>query len=90
MVRLKSLKSLRTLNHGFSGIVCFQGLKRHFVSPFSPAPHFRSDIPAFGGNDKASSRDTSEPLFRDEWSSLFDHPHHSTNFLEEENYPILS
>jgi hypothetical protein len=44
---------------------------------------------AFRGNDKARSRDTSEPLFRDEWPSLFDHPHHSTNFLEREYISIF-
>jgi len=72
------------------GLFVFNGLNaisfRRFLLPRTSGPM----IPAFGGSDKASSRDTSEPLFRDEWPSLFDHPHHSTNFLEEENYPPLS
>jgi hypothetical protein len=59
----------------FVGLFVFKGLNaisfRRFLLPRTSGPM----IPAFGGNDKASSRDTSEPLFRDEWPSLFDHPH---------------
>jgi hypothetical protein len=43
-----------------------------------------------GGNDKtAASGDTSEPLFRGEWRSSLDHPHHSANFLEREYVPYF-
>jgi hypothetical protein len=34
----KSLKSLWAPNQRFRGIVCFQALKRRFISPFSPLP----------------------------------------------------
>ena len=74
----------------FVELFVFKGLNaisfRRFLLPRTSGPM----IPAFGGNDKARSRDTSEPLFRDEWRSLFDHPHPSTKFLEGEYYPLLS
>jgi hypothetical protein len=38
----KPLKSLCTLNHSFRGFICFQRVKRGFVSPFSQSVLFWS------------------------------------------------
>jgi hypothetical protein len=102
-VWLKSLKSLRSANHRFRGIVCFQGLKRHFVSPFSHDSLFRSAAtprwrasshgpPKFGFPLAGMTRRRAAihpSRCRDEWRSSFDHAHHSTNFLEREYVPCF-
>jgi hypothetical protein len=92
-VWLKSLKSLRSANHRFRGIVCFQGLKRHFVSPFSHDSLFRSAAtPRWRASSHGMTRRRAAihpSRCRDEWRSSFDHAHHSTNFLESEYVPCL-